>query len=54
MEDVDANVEGFQNYGLYPSYLPALESEVFQEGDEYFGGQKLFDMFTEIGKTIWA
>ncbi len=52
MEDVDANVEGFQNYGLYPSYLPALESEVFQEGDEYFGGQKLFDMFTEIGKTV--
>ncbi len=24
MEDIDANVEGFQNYGLYPSYLPAL------------------------------
>lgn len=54
MEDVDANVEGFQNYGLYPSYLPALESEVFQEGDEYFGGQKIFDMFTEIGKTVPA
>lgn len=52
MEDVDANVEGFQNYGLYPSYLPALESEVFQEGDEFFGGQKIFDVFTEIGNTV--
>ena len=25
MENVDANVEGFQNYGLYPSYLKALD-----------------------------
>ena len=52
MEDVDANVEGFQNYGLYPSYLKALESDVFKEGDEFFGGQKIFDLFTEIGKTV--
>lgn len=52
MEDVDANVEGFRNYGLYPSYLPALESDVFKEGDAYFGGQQIFDVFTEIGKTV--
>ncbi len=52
MEDVDANVEGFQNYGLYPSYLPALESDVFKEGDPYFGNQQIFDLFTEIGKTV--
>ncbi|MCI8639959.1 MAG: sugar ABC transporter substrate-binding protein [Coprococcus sp.] len=52
MEDVDANVEGFQNYGLYPSYLPALESEVFKEGDPFFGDQQIFDLFTEIGKTV--
>ncbi len=49
---VHANVEGFQNYGLYPSYLPALESEVFKEGDAFFGGQQIFDVFTEIGKTV--
>lgn len=54
MEDVDANVEGFQNYGLYPSYLPALESEAFEEGDEFFGGQKIFELFTEIGKKAPA
>lgn len=52
MEDVDANVEGFQKYGLYPSYLPALASEEFKKGDEFFGGQKIFEMFTEIGKTV--
>ncbi len=51
MEDVDANIEGFQNYGLYPSYLPALESEAFEEGDEFFGGQKIFELFTEAGKN---
>ena len=52
MENVDANVEGFQNYGLYPSYLKALESDVFKEGDEFFGGQQIFDLFTEVGKTV--
>lgn len=52
MEDADANVEGFQNYGLYPSYLPALESDVFKEGDAFFGNQQIFDLFTEIGKTV--
>lgn len=51
MEDVDANIEGFQNYGLYPSYLPALESEAFNEGDEFFGGQKIFELFTDAGKN---
>ena len=52
MENVDANVEGFQNYGLYPAYLKALESDVFKEGDEFFGGQQIFDLFTEVGKTV--
>lgn len=52
MENVDAKVEGFQNYGLYPSYLKALESDVFKEGDEFFGGQRPFDLFTKSGKTV--
>lgn len=52
MENVEANIEGFKNFGLYPSYLPALESEVFMEGDSFFGGQKIFELFTEIGKKM--
>lgn len=52
MTDSDGNVEGFTNYGLYPSYIPALDSEVFKEGDEFFGGQKIYDLFNEIGKKV--
>ena len=25
---------------------------MFKEGDDYFGGQQIFDVFTEIGKTV--
>ncbi|MEG0689514.1 MAG: sugar ABC transporter substrate-binding protein [Hungatella sp.] len=52
MTDVEGNVAGFVNYGLYPSYIPALDSDVFKEGDEFFGGQKIYDIFTEVGKKI--
>lgn len=52
MTDSEGNVSGFTNYGLYPSYIPALDSEVFQEGDEFFGGQKIYDLFNEVGKKV--
>ena len=29
-----------------------IESDVFKEGDEFFGGQQIFDLFTEVGKTV--
>lgn len=52
MTDKDGNVEGFTNYGLYPSYIPALDADVFKEGDEFFGGQKIYDVFNAVGKKI--
>lgn len=52
MTDEEGNVEGFTNYGLYPSYIPSLDSDVFQEGDEFFGGQKIYDVFDEVGKKV--
>ena len=52
MTDREGNVEGFTNYGLYPSYIPALDSEVFQQGDEFFGGQKIYDLFNTVGKKV--
>lgn len=52
MESEEANIDGFKQYGLYPSYLPALDAEVFKEGDPFFGGQQIFDLFTEAGKTV--
>lgn len=52
MTDEEGNVEGFTNYGLYPSYIPALDADVFQEGDEFFGGQQIYDVFNEVGKKV--
>lgn len=54
MTDVEANVEGFMKYGLYPSYIPALDNEVFSKGDEYFGGQKIYDLFKTLGEKSSA
>jgi lactose/L-arabinose transport system substrate-binding protein len=45
-------VDGFVNYGLYPSYIPIYENTIFTEGDEFFGGQKVYQIFIESGKTI--
>ncbi|WP_053983618.1 ABC transporter substrate-binding protein [Niameybacter massiliensis] len=44
--------EGFSNYGLYPSYMPVFESDMFNEEVEYLGGQKAWQMFAEVGKII--
>jgi lactose/L-arabinose transport system substrate-binding protein len=31
--------------GLFPSYLPALQDSYFQQPDEYFAGQKVYELF---------
>ncbi len=31
--------------GLFPSYLPALTEPIFTESSEYFGGQKVYELF---------
>lgn len=52
MTDKEGHEQGFTNYGLYPSYIPALDSEVFQNGDDFFGGQKIYEIFNRIGKKV--
>ncbi|MEM1485758.1 hypothetical protein V6615_12940 [Oscillospiraceae bacterium PP1C4] len=37
---------------LYPSYIPALDFKAFQKGDEFFGGQKIYNIFNKIGKKV--
>lgn len=54
MTDVDLQADGFVNYGLFPSYIPAYEAEVFTEPDEFFGGQKIYETFIELGKKVPA
>lgn len=52
MTDVETQVKGFSNYGLYPSYIPSYSNPVFEEEIEYFGGQKVWKFFTEISSDI--
>lgn len=54
MTDVDLQADGFVNYGLFPSYIPAYDAEVFTEPDEFFGGQKIYETFIELGKKVPA
>lgn len=52
MTDKAGNEEGFSKYGLYPSYIPSLDSEIFNQGDDFFGGQKIYALFNEVGKKV--
>ena len=54
MTDVDLQADGFVNYGLFPSYIPAYDAEVFTEPDEFFGGQKIYETFIELCKKVPA
>lgn len=54
MTDVKLQADGFQKYGLYPSYIPSYDDPVFQQGDDFFGGDKIYDVFIEAGKNISA
>ena len=53
LEQANCTVEGqvhqYQNWGLFPAYLPALEHPIFDEPDAFFGGQRVHRLFaTEL------
>lgn len=52
MTDKDSLINGFSKYGLYPSYIPVYSDPIFDKGVEYFGGQKVWKLFAEIGKEV--
>lgn len=52
LTDTQLQVDGFVNYGLFPSYIPVYEDPTFSEPDEFFGGQKIYETFIELGKTV--
>lgn len=52
MTDVDLQAKGFEDYGLYPSYIPAYENEIFQKGDPFFGEDNIYNIFIENGKKV--
>lgn len=52
LTDKQLQADGFVNYGLFPSYIPSYENEVFTQPDEFFGGQKIYETFIRLGKEV--
>lgn len=52
MTDTKLQASGFEKYGLYPSYIPSYEEEIFQKGDAFFGEENIYELFIENGKNV--
>lgn len=52
LTDKDSLLAGFSKYGLYPSYIPIFSEPIFEEQVPYFGGQRIWKLFSEIGMEI--
>ncbi|MDD7388450.1 MAG: sugar ABC transporter substrate-binding protein [Lachnospiraceae bacterium] len=52
MTDTKLQASGFEKYGLYPSYIPSYEEEIFQKGDSFFGEDNIYELFIENGKNV--
>lgn len=54
LADADRQASMMANEGLFPSYLPALQDAYFQEPQEYFDGQPVYELFAEQTANIPA
>ena len=54
LADADNQASMMSNEGLFPSYLPALSTDYFQQPQEYFGGQPVYEVFAEQTANIPA
>lgn len=52
MTDAKIQASAFEKYGLYPSYIPSYDEEVFQKGDSFFGEENIYNVFIENGKNV--
>lgn len=52
MTNVELQASAFEKYGLYPSYIPSYEDELFQKGDPFFGEENIYNVFIENGKKV--
>ncbi|UOQ49869.1 ABC transporter substrate-binding protein [Gracilibacillus caseinilyticus] len=50
--NVDMEVKGLQEFGLFPSLEAAYDDPVFEEGLEYFDGEKFYQKFADIAVNI--
>lgn len=52
MTDSALQASGFEKYGLYPSYIPSYDEELFQKGDPFFGEGNVYELFIENGQKV--
>lgn len=52
MTDTKLQAAGFEKYGLYPSYIPSYEEEIFKTGDPFFGEGNVYELFIENGQKV--
>lgn len=48
----EMQIKMYQNYGIFPAYKPAYQSDAFDEGSEFLGGQAAGRLFAEIAPEI--
>ena len=54
LADAERQASMMEHEGLFPSYLPALQGEYFQEPQPYFSGQPVYQLFAEQTQNIPA
>jgi len=52
LASTEMQVEMYQQYGIFPAYKPAYQSDAFDAGSEFLGGQAAGRMFAEIAPEI--
>ena len=52
MTDKASVMAGFTQFGLYPSYIPTYADPIFAQGVDFFGGQKVWQVFADIAKNM--
>lgn len=52
MTDSALQASGFEKYGLYPSYIPSYEEEIFSTGDPFFGEGNIYEVFIANGQKV--
>lgn len=52
MTDKASIMAGFTQFGLYPSYTPTYTDPIFAQGVDFFGGQKIWQVFAGIAKNM--
>lgn len=52
MTDTALQASAFEKYGLYTSYIPSYEEEIFKTGDPFFGEGNVYEIFIQNGQKV--